>query len=66
MFPHEADYPQLDVITPRAIFCVIQLAQLVFGLWKLDGMGLLPVFPSDWISTMRVPPSLEHSFAPLS
>ena len=45
------------------MFCAIQVGQLAFGLHKLDSMGLLPVFPSDWISTMAVPPSLENSVA---
>lgn len=63
VFPREDDWPQLDVLTPRLLFCAIQLGQVVFGLYKLDGMGLLPVFPSDWISTMAVPPVLEHSYA---
>jgi len=62
MFPREEDWPQLDIITPRLLFCLIQCGQLAFGLWKLNGMGLLPVFPSDWISTMSVPPTLEHSY----
>ncbi len=66
MFPKEDDWPQLDTFTPRLLFCAIQLGQMVFGLWKLDGMGLLPVYPSDWISTMAVPDSVEHSYAALS
>ena len=65
VFPREDDWPQLDVLTPRLIFCAIQLGQLVFGLYKLEGMGLLPVYPSDWISTMAVPPCKEHSYAAL-
>ncbi|GAX82023.1 hypothetical protein CEUSTIGMA_g9451.t1 [Chlamydomonas eustigma] len=66
MFPKEEDWPQLDVLMPRLLFCAIQLGQLLFGLYKLDGMGLLPVYPSDWISTMAVPASLERSFSSLS
>lgn len=63
VFPKEDDWPQLDVLTPRLVFCAIQLGQFVFGLYKLEGMGLLPVYPSDWISTMAVPPSREHSYS---
>ena len=65
VFPRVDDWPQLDVLTPRLLYCVVQFAQIVFGLWKLDGMGLLPVYPSDWISTMAVPQSLERSFSTL-
>jgi hypothetical protein len=61
VFPKEEDWPQLDVLTPRLLFCVIQLGQFLFGLWKLDGMGLLPAYASDWISSMKVPVVLEKS-----
>uniref|UniRef100_A0A7R9Z5B9 ER membrane protein complex subunit 4 n=1 Tax=Chlamydomonas euryale TaxID=1486919 RepID=A0A7R9Z5B9_9CHLO len=62
-FPKDEDMPQLDTLSPRLVFCAIQLLQLGFGLYKLDGMGLLPLFPSDWISTMSVPPTTELSCA---
>lgn len=61
-FPKDAEWEQLDVIMPRILYCLIHLAQLIFGFYKLNAMGLLPVHPSDWISTMQVPPSLEHAF----
>jgi len=54
VFQKEADWPQLDVLLPRLIFCMVQGAQIVFGLYKLNNMGLLPVYPSDWISSMKV------------
>ena len=63
VFPREDDWPQLDVFGPRLLFCAIQMGQIAFGLHKLDSMGLLPVYPSDWISTMAVPPSLENSYS---
>lgn len=61
-FPKDAEWEQLDVLTPRLLYCVIHFGQFIFGLYKLNAMGLLPVHPSDWISTMQVPPSLEYSF----
>ena len=61
VFPKEDEWPQLDVLTPRLLFCVIQAAQFLFGLWKLDGMGLLPAYASDWISSMKVPQVIESS-----
>ena len=63
MFPKEEDWPQLDVLLPRLLYCLVHTAQLIFGLYKLNGMGLLPVFPSDWISTMSVPKTMEHAYA---
>mmetsp|Transcript_4152 Transcript_4152/g.10383 ORF Transcript_4152/g.10383 Transcript_4152/m.10383 type:complete len:172 (-) Transcript_4152:479-994(-) len=63
MFPKEADWPQLDVLLPRILYCLIQCGQIIFGLYKLNGMGLLPVYPSDWISSIKVPDTLEHAYA---
>jgi len=54
VFPKEAEWPQLDVLLPRLVFCGVQSLQIVFGLYKLNNMGLLPVYPSDWISSMKV------------
>jgi hypothetical protein len=54
VFPREEDWPGLDVITPRLLFCLVQAGQLIFGMYKLNGMGLLPVYPSDWISAIKV------------
>lgn len=66
MFPKEPDWPQLDTLLPRLLYCLIQCGQLVFGLYKLNGMGLLPVYASDWISSLKVPEMLEASYAPIS
>ncbi|GFH12147.1 uncharacterized protein HaLaN_07782 [Haematococcus lacustris] len=54
VFPKEPDWPQLDVLLPRLLYCLIQAGQIVFGLYKLNGMGLLPVYASDWISAIKV------------
>lgn len=62
VFKREEEWPQLDIITPRILYCLVHSGQLLFGLHKLNSMGLLPVFPSDWISTMAVPESLEHAY----
>jgi hypothetical protein len=32
------------------------MGQIVFGLYKLNGMGLLPVYASDWVSSLKVCP----------
>lgn len=47
---------RLDVITPRLIFCLVQVGQLLFVLNKLNSMGLLPTHASDWLSELPVPP----------
>lgn len=53
----------VDTLMPRLLYCTIYFGQLLFGLYKLNSMGLLPVYPSDYISSMPVPLALEHSFA---
>ena len=56
---------QLDVLQPRLIFVAIQLAQLAFAAWRLNDMGLLPTYPSDWMSQMPAPHVLERAVPPL-
>lgn len=62
MFPSDK---QLDMITPRLIFVAVQLGQLAFAAYKLDKLGLLPTFASDWMSQMTAPRVLEVSVGPV-
>lgn len=62
MFPSDK---QVDVMIPRLIFIGVQLAQLAFAAYKLDGLGLLPTYASDWMSQMKAPRVLETSIGPL-
>lgn len=55
---------KLDTLTPRLLYCVIQLGQVVFALHKLAAMGLLPTHASDWLSAVAAPTSLEAAYAP--
>lgn len=64
VFPPDPDR-KLDTFTPRLLFCLIQLGQVVFGLHKLNTMGLLPTHPSDWLSAVAAPLSMEHSYGAL-
>jgi hypothetical protein len=52
-------------LTPRILYCLIQFGQLLFVLYKLNSMGLLPTYPSDWLAATSVPVALEHSAAPI-
>ena len=62
VFPAEhAEGGQLDVLRPRLLYILIQLAGLAFGLWKLAGMGLLPTHASDFVSALAIPRALESS-----
>jgi len=55
-FPErDSDGGRLNTWLPRIIYCLINLAGLGFGLWKVNGMGLLPTHASDYVSAMTVP-----------
>ncbi|WIA16366.1 hypothetical protein OEZ86_007857 [Tetradesmus obliquus] len=64
VFPADPE-KKLDTLTPRLLYCVINAGQFVFALHKLNAMGLLPTHPSDWLSAIAVPASLEHSYGAL-
>lgn len=64
-FPRDEE-SNLDVFFPRVLYCLIQSGQFIFGLYKLHSMGLLPVYPSDWISAMGAPESKEYAFGAVS
>ena len=52
---------RLDAVTPRALYCSIQMAGLLFALYRLNGMGLLPTHTSDFASALLPPRALEFS-----
>uniref|UniRef100_A0A061QUA2 ER membrane protein complex subunit 4 n=1 Tax=Tetraselmis sp. GSL018 TaxID=582737 RepID=A0A061QUA2_9CHLO len=52
--------PELDATGPRLLFVGIQGAGLLFAIYKLNGMGLLPTHASDWFDA-AVPEALEFS-----
>lgn len=59
--PEHSEDGKLDILLPRLLYILIQAGGLAFGLWKLNGMGLLPTHASDFVSAMSVPTALEHS-----
>lgn len=63
-FPErDSDGGRLNVWLPRLLYCLINLGGLAFGLWKVNGMGLLPTHASDYVSAMTVPQAEHISFA---
>lgn len=56
----------VDVMIPRLLYCLVYLGQLAFAAYKLDCMGLLPTYPSDWSSQLKAPVYLERSYGPRS
>lgn len=56
---------KLEMRLPRVLYCLINIGQVLFALYKLNAMGLLPTQPSDWLSTIPAPGALQHSFGAL-
>lgn len=54
----------VDVMVPRALYCLVYLGQLAFAAYKLDCLGLLPTYPSDWSSQLKPPVYLERAYGP--
>eukprot|EP00210_Caulerpa_lentillifera_P006172 g5897.t1 len=55
-------FGQLDVFTPRLLYCLIHMLAVIFGLYKLNTIGLLPTHASDWFSALKAPVAAEYSF----
>eukprot|EP01025_Chloroclados_australasicus_P042276 TRINITY_DN4499_c0_g1_i1.p2 TRINITY_DN4499_c0_g1~~TRINITY_DN4499_c0_g1_i1.p2 ORF type:complete len:175 (-),score=13.76 TRINITY_DN4499_c0_g1_i1:319-843(-) len=61
MFPSSESAAGLDVLGPRLLYCLIYGGQVIFGMYKLNGMGLLPTAPADLLSS--VAPVPQQQFA---
>lgn len=44
---------RVDIRTPRVLFCGIHLLGLIFALYRVNMMGLLPTHVSDWLSLIQ-------------
>jgi len=51
----------VDTTTPRALFIALHGLVLLYALYKLDRMGLLPTHVSDWLPHIPPPQQLEFS-----
>ncbi|CCX05823.1 Similar to Uncharacterized membrane protein C1281.03c; acc. no. O94520 [Pyronema omphalodes CBS 100304] len=45
----------------KLAFIALQLATIALGIWKVNGMGLLPTTRSDWLAWERERQPLEYS-----
>jgi hypothetical protein len=64
LFPPSAVFPKdpegkLDTITPRLLFSLIQGLGVLFAVYKINQMGLLPTHVSDWVSSIKAPHMAE-------
>ena len=42
--------PEYSIIQYKLVYCVIQSVSFVFILYRIYGMGLIPLNPADWIA----------------
>ena len=57
--------PGVDALLPRLLFCAVHCCTLLFALYKLDKMGLLPTHASDWLPSAPPLPQLEMAYSGL-
>ncbi|KAK4185922.1 hypothetical protein QBC35DRAFT_502610 [Podospora australis] len=46
----ESETNKAKVLQVKVVYVVMQLVALALGLWKINGMGLLPTTRSDWLA----------------
>ncbi|KAJ1924495.1 hypothetical protein IWQ60_005167 [Tieghemiomyces parasiticus] len=51
----------VNLLLPKAVFCLINLGCVALGLWKCSKMGLLPTTSSDWLAFETAPQVLDHA-----
>lgn len=54
-------HPGANLMNAKLIFIALNLAGTGVFLWKLRGMGLLPITSSDWVSLLPDRTAVEHS-----
>ncbi|KAJ2114281.1 hypothetical protein GGI03_006120 [Coemansia sp. RSA 2337] len=52
---------KLDLTMQKAAFVAINIAGLIFGVYRLSIMGLLPTASSDWLSFIPAKQFMEYS-----
>ncbi|CAL3971366.1 unnamed protein product [Diplocarpon coronariae] len=53
----ESEGTKAQLLMVKAVYVAMQVLALALGVWKVNGMGLLPTTRSDWLAweTRRVP-----------
>jgi hypothetical protein len=51
----------VSLLTAKLLYAAINLAGVGVFVWKIRGMGLLPVTSADWVSLLPARLPLEHS-----
>jgi len=60
-FDNERTHARL--VPVKLAFVALQLATIALGIWKVNGMGLLPTTRSDWLAWERERTPMEYSAA---
>ncbi|KAI0877539.1 hypothetical protein GGS24DRAFT_104174 [Hypoxylon argillaceum] len=57
----ESDTNKAKILQVKLAYIVMQLVALGVGIWKVNGMGLLPTTRSDWLAWEAQRDPLEHA-----
>ncbi|KAM7184675.1 ER membrane protein complex subunit 4 [Naviculisporaceae sp. PSN 640] len=61
----ETDTNKAQILQVKLAYVVFQLVALALGVWKVNGMGLLPTTRSDWLAWEAQREPLEHAISGL-
>ncbi|KAH8596034.1 hypothetical protein B0O99DRAFT_593873 [Bisporella sp. PMI_857] len=57
----ESEGTRSTLLTVKAVYVAMQLLALALGVWKVNGMGLLPTTRSDWLAWETAREPLERA-----
>lgn len=59
--PVKVSFMNSKLALPKLTFVALQLLTILFGMYKLNAMGLLPTSHSDWLAFMDPKTPLEYA-----
>ncbi|KAF9546467.1 hypothetical protein EC957_009680 [Mortierella hygrophila] len=59
--PVKVSFMDSKLALPKVTFVALQLLTILFGMYKLNAMGLLPTSHSDWLAFMDPKTPLEYA-----
>lgn len=62
--PYATEKNRNELILPKIVFVLCQLANMSIGLWKLDKMGIIPHKEADWLE-WKVPAQFVEKLSSL-
>jgi len=57
----ESEGTKSKLLVVKAVYVAMQLLALALGVWKVNGMGLLPTTRSDWLAWETAREPLERA-----